>query len=130
MQPSMNISVASSSVAPLCSRIVALSPRRSSAVVILALLASAGCVASTHAAVTSSLGAPSSSEAMEAVIDRPGPISLEVVNSTDWAVPRSGVINLDSARAEAAGLKDGDEPIAVFAYVLRHPTRGVFLVDS
>jgi len=53
-----------------------------------------------------------------------------VVNSTDWAVPRSGVINLDSAGAKAAGLKDGDEPIAVFAYVLRHPTRGVYLVDS
>jgi len=92
--------------------------------------ASLGCAASTHAAVTSSLGTPSSSEAMEAVIDRPGPISLEVVNSTDWAVPRSGVINLDSAGAKAAGLKDGDEPIAVFAYVLRHPTRGVYLVDS
>lgn len=100
------------------------------ALLVAVAAAGAGCVASTHAAVPSSLGTPSSSDAMEATLDRPGPISLEVVNSTDWAVPRSGVINLDSARAKAAGLKDGDEPIAVFAYVLRHPTRGVFLVDS
>jgi len=98
---------------------------------LLALAAGgAGCAASRHAAVRSSLGIPSSSDAMEAVLDRPGPITLEVVNSTDWAVPRSGVINLDNPRAKAAGLKDGDEPIAVFTYVLRHPTRGVFLVDS
>ena len=96
----------------------------------IAFLAGAGCSASTHGAVASSLGTPSSSDAIEAVLDRPGPIALEVVNSTDWAVPRSGVINLDNPRAKAAGLKDGDEPIAVFAYVLRHPTRGVFLVDS
>jgi len=103
-------------------RLVSLAP--------LLALATAGCAASTHAAVPSSLGTPSSSDAMEAVLDRPGPITLEVVNSTDWAVPRSGVINLDSPRAKAAGLKDGEEPIAVFAYVVRHPTRGVFLVDS
>jgi len=123
MQASRNISCVSSSTPPRAVR-----PGR--VAVLLAALSGAGCAASTHAAVRSSLGTPSSSQAMEAVLDRPGPISLEVVNSTDWAVPRSGVINLDSARAKAAGLKDGDEPIAVFAYVLRHPTRGVFLVDS
>jgi len=96
----------------------------------LSLIAAAGCAASTHATMASSLGTPSSSAAMEAVIDQPGPLSLEVVNSTDWAVTRAGLINLDNPRAKAAGLKDGDEAIAVFTYVLRHPTRGTFLIDS
>ena len=111
-------------------RIVHLATSFSHCLALSALTLGAGCAASTHAAIPSSLGTPSSSDAMEAVIDRPGPITLEVVNSTDWVVPRSGVIDLDSPRAKAAGLKDGDEPIAVFTYVLRHPTRGVFLVDS
>jgi glyoxylase-like metal-dependent hydrolase (beta-lactamase superfamily II) len=45
-------------------------------------------------------------------------------------VPRSGLINLDHPRAQAAGLTDGDEPVTIYFHALRHPSRGLFIVDS
>jgi glyoxylase-like metal-dependent hydrolase (beta-lactamase superfamily II) len=39
-------------------------------------------------------------------------------------------VNLDHPAARAAGLADGLEPIQVFFHALRHPTRGLFLVDT
>jgi glyoxylase-like metal-dependent hydrolase (beta-lactamase superfamily II) len=65
-----------------------------------------------------------------AVIDQPGPLDVETVASADWAVDRSGLINLDHPKAKTAGLKDGDEPIQIYFHVIRHPTRGMFIVDT
>ena len=89
-----------------------------------------GCAASSHATRPAALGTPVSAAQMEALLDRPGPVELETVASVDWAVTRAGLINLDAPAAKAAHLTDGDEPIEVFTHVLRHPTRGVFLVDT
>lgn len=85
---------------------------------------------STHPTKTSSLGVPSDTAKMEALIDVPGPVTVETVVGAEWQVDRSGLINLDHSKAKAAGLTDGLEPIQVNVHVLRHPTRGVFLVDS
>jgi hypothetical protein len=71
-----------------------------------------------------------SAKDMLAVIDLPGPIEVETVASVDWVVPRKGLINLDNPRARAAGLADGLEPIQIYFHALRHPTRGLFLVDT
>jgi N-acyl homoserine lactone hydrolase len=96
----------------------------------LAAVLAAGCTASTHATRQAALGTPSSSAQMEALLDRPGPVEVETVVGADWQVTRAGLINLDNPKAKAAGLKDGDEPIQIFVHVLRHPTRGTFLIDS
>jgi glyoxylase-like metal-dependent hydrolase (beta-lactamase superfamily II) len=45
-------------------------------------------------------------------------------------VTRAGLINLDDPRAKAAHLVDGDEAIQIYAHVIHHPTRGMFLVDT
>ena len=42
-----------------------------------------GCRATTHTTRVSSLGTPSSTEAMLKVLDEPGPIEVETVNSAD-----------------------------------------------
>ena len=89
-----------------------------------------GCTASSHATRPSTLGRPWSGAGLEAVIDQPGTVELETVVGADWKVPRSGVINLENPTAKAAHLEDGDEPIQIFAHILRHPTRGTFLVES
>ncbi|MCP5041751.1 MAG: MBL fold metallo-hydrolase [bacterium] len=94
------------------------------------VLANLGCAASHHASVTGQLGTPASSDAMLAVIDRPGPIIMQKVLAANWTVIRSGLINLDHPKARAAGLEDGDEPIEIYFYVLRHPRFGVYIVDS
>jgi glyoxylase-like metal-dependent hydrolase (beta-lactamase superfamily II) len=67
---------------------------------------------------------------MLAALQSPGPVRLEKVVAADWAVPRSGLVNLDHPKARAAGLEDGDEPIQLYLYALHHPTRGTFVVDS
>ena len=97
---------------------------------LVAALAAAACSATTHAARPAALGTPTSAEAMEAVLDQPGPLQVETVVGADWAVTRAGLINLDDPKAKAAGLKDGDEAIQIYTHVVRHPTRGTFLIDT
>jgi glyoxylase-like metal-dependent hydrolase (beta-lactamase superfamily II) len=89
-----------------------------------------GCALSSHAVQPSKLGTPSRSGAMLEVIDAPGPLTVETINSSDWAVPLSGLLNLDNEKAKAAGLKDHDEPIQIYFHVIRHPTKGTFIVDT
>jgi glyoxylase-like metal-dependent hydrolase (beta-lactamase superfamily II) len=86
--------------------------------------------ASSHATVPSPLGVTSSAQAMERVIDEPGPIEVETIVGADWQVDREGLIDLEQPAAKEAGLKPGKEPIHIFFHALRHPTRGLFLVDT
>ena len=96
----------------------------------LAVLLAAGCAASSHPTRPATLGRPWSSTGLEAVIEQPGPVEVQTLVGADWEVPREGLIDLDHPTAKAAGLTDRPEPIQIFVHVLRHPTRGVFLVDS
>ena len=95
----------------------------------LALLLSA-CTASSHSTQPSALGKPSRAQELLAVLEQPGPLQVETVRSTRWAVTRAGLINLEHPKAKAAGLTDGDEPIDVSFHVLRHPRFGTFLIDT
>jgi N-acyl homoserine lactone hydrolase len=83
----------------------------------------------THQTTPASIGAPVSSAAMEALIDQPGPVEVKTVDA-DWEVPLSGVLNLKDPKAVQAGLKERQEPIKIYAHVVRHPTQGFFLVDT
>jgi glyoxylase-like metal-dependent hydrolase (beta-lactamase superfamily II) len=67
---------------------------------------------------------------MEANMDTPGPVEIDTVVSADWAVPLSGLLNLDAPEAKQAQLKDHDEPIQIYAHVVHHPRHGIFLVDT
>jgi glyoxylase-like metal-dependent hydrolase (beta-lactamase superfamily II) len=89
-----------------------------------------GCASTSHATTPAALGVSSSSGSIEAVVDQPGPVTVQTIAAADWEVPRSGLINLDHPVAKAEGLKDGSEPIQIFVHVVRHPTRGAFLVDT
>lgn len=97
-----------------------------------ALLATAlaGCSFSSHPTESSKLGTNRPASAMIAVVDQPGPVEVETVASADWSIDRSGLINLDHPRAKEAKLEDGDEPIKIFFHVVRHPTQGMFIVDT
>ena len=93
-------------------------------------LFSNGCASTTHHASPGTLGHPSTLEAMETELDRPGPVTIERIVAADWTVDLGGMLDLDDARAKAAGLEDRPEPIHLYLYVLRHPKYGAFLVDS
>ena len=103
---------------------------RLSAVLVAASLALTGCAASTHASAPSKLGTARRTNDLLAVVDQPGPLEVETVVSTEWAISRAGLINLDSPKAKAAGLTDSDEAIEVFFHVLHHPTLGMFIIDT
>jgi glyoxylase-like metal-dependent hydrolase (beta-lactamase superfamily II) len=93
-------------------------------------LSLAGCAASTHATQPSTLGSPHGSADLFAVLEQPGPVEVESIVSTEWAIARKGLINLDAPKAKAAGLKNEDEPIQVFFHVIRHPKFGSFIIDT
>jgi len=92
--------------------------------------AHSGCAWTSHATQPSTLGVARSSGDLLAVLEVPGPLVVETVNSSDWAVARSGLVNLDADGAKRAGLTDDDEPIQVYFHVIRHPSRGTFLIDT
>jgi N-acyl homoserine lactone hydrolase len=96
----------------------------------IAVATSSGCSFSSHPTEASKLGVGRGSADMLAVVDEPGPVEVETVTSADWAINRSGLINLDHPKAEAAKLEDGDEPIELYFHVVRHPTHGIYIVDT
>jgi glyoxylase-like metal-dependent hydrolase (beta-lactamase superfamily II) len=89
-----------------------------------------GCLPSSHSAVAANLGVPRSAAALEAVVDQPGPVQVETVVGADWQVDRSGLINLDDPKAKAAKLEDGLEPIIIPFHAIRHPSAGLYIVDT
>ena len=95
----------------------------------LALLLQA-CSLSSHPIGAPTSGKAVSSAEMERLLETPGPVSVQTINSADWSVPVGGLLNLKSPAALEAGLKDREEPIQVYAHVLKHPQRGNYLVDT
>lgn len=97
---------------------------------LVSLCALQACTSSNHPSATSKLGKASTLAAMEALIEQPGTIDLEAVAAANWSVPLSGLVNLDSPQARQAQLKDKDEAIQIFTYVIKHPQFGYFLIDT
>jgi N-acyl homoserine lactone hydrolase len=90
----------------------------------------AGCTATSHPERPASLGHVVDQTALERTLNQPGIVELQTVESADWEVELSGLLNLDSPQAKAAGLRDRNEPIKVYLYALRHPSRGLYLIDT
>lgn len=91
---------------------------------------SQGCVVSGHPTGEAQWGTSCGSSQMEAQLALPGPIEVESVASASWHVPLEGMVNLDHPKAKAAGLEDKEQPISIYFHALRHPTRGLFIVDT
>lgn len=89
-----------------------------------------GCRPTSHAVAPAHLGVVRSTADLEAVLEEPGPVSVETVTGADWEVARSGLINLDHPTARAAKLTDDPEPIHIYFHAIRHPRRGLYLVDT
>ncbi len=97
---------------------------------VLSLGALSGCAATSHPTTPVSLGVARAASSLEAVVDQPGPITIDTVVAAEWQVDRSGLLDLNDPKAKAAHLTDGPEPIDLFVHVLTHPQKGTYLVDS
>jgi N-acyl homoserine lactone hydrolase len=95
----------------------------------LAVLAQ-GCVVTGHPAGAARWGVTVSSNDLERLVDQPGPIEVESVASAHWQVPLEGMLNLEHPKAKAAGLESSDQPVVIYFHALRHPTRGLYIVDT
>ena len=87
------------------------------------------CALSHHPEVASPVAAPTATS-WDELLARPGVIEHETVVSARWSVHLKGLVNLNNPEAVAAGLTDGDTPIVLPVHVLRHPDKGVFVVDT
>lgn len=95
-----------------------------------ALLGLAACAPTAHQMQHEGMGQPVGWAQMEARLDEPGPIELDTVASATGVSALGGLLNLDHPAARAAGLRDRDEPIQIYLHVLKHPSRGAYLVDT
>lgn len=95
-----------------------------------ATLLGQGCVASGHPTAEARWGTPLGSSQLEAVVEQPGPIEVESVASASWQVPLEGMLNLEHPTAKAAGLQASEQPVTIYFHALRHPTRGLYIVDT
>ncbi len=104
--------------------------RRWAGLALAALLALAACAPTAHQMQRESISRPVGWAQMEARLDEPGPIELDTVASATGVSALEGLLNLAHPAARAAGLQNRDEPIQIFLHVLKHPSRGTFLVDT
>lgn len=94
----------------------------------LLLFLSSACTLTSKPIESKKLGEALRADEIPKAFSQPGPIRFQKVLSSDWTIYRSGLLNLNDPKA--ADLKDGDEEIQIYFYVLDHPTYGRFLVDS
>jgi glyoxylase-like metal-dependent hydrolase (beta-lactamase superfamily II) len=94
------------------------------------LLVAAACATTSHRIGPATLGVASSTQALLAAVDTPGPIAVETVTVAEWPLPRAMLVNLEHERARAAGLKDEPTRIPLLFHAIRHPSKGLYLVDT
>ena len=91
-------------------------------------LAACASPATHHALTPADLVAPAAAGALEASLAGPGVITLTRVAFADWTAGRGAFIDRDDPRTAAT--PKGDETATIYAYILDHPKRGRFLIDS
>ena len=88
------------------------------------------CSSTSNEVVPTEIGRQASEQEMLNLISTPGPLIFEKHTMANWGVPLSGLLNLEHPKAVSAGLQDKDEAIQIFAYSIKHPSKGTFLIDS
>jgi glyoxylase-like metal-dependent hydrolase (beta-lactamase superfamily II) len=63
-------------------------------------------------------------------LKKPGIISFEKITVANWQVPLSGLLNLEHPKALREGRVDKQDDIHLFLYVIKHPSKGTFFIDS
>lgn len=95
-----------------------------------ALMMPTGCALTTHPTTPALTPAAQPIGDLAAFLSSPGPLTHTAAISARWAVPLSGVLDLDHPAVQAAGLTDHDTPIVLPVHLLRHPEAGLFVVDT
>jgi glyoxylase-like metal-dependent hydrolase (beta-lactamase superfamily II) len=92
------------------------------------LLLASACAFTTHPTASSRIDTARTPASWKEATSGPVTLDWEPVLSAKWKVARSGLINLE--RPEAKELPKDELDIVLPVHVLRHPTRGVFVIDT
>lgn len=57
-------------------------------------------------------------------------VTFQTVKAADWEVPLKGLLNLEDPKAKELGLTDRAEPISIYFHLIKHPSKGVVMIDS
>lgn len=98
----------------------------------LAALSLAACAtpATRHAVTPSPLGVAARPGALDASLAQPGVIAFQRLAFARWTNGRGAFIDMDDPATLAAGIAAGSETATIYAYVLDHPRRGRFVIDT
>lgn len=101
---------------------------RRSAPVVAVLLLSAACTFTTHPTKAEAITTPRAPASWSDALSGPARLEWEPVLSARWKVERKGLINLNDPAAK--DLPKDELDIVLPVHVLRHPTRGTFVIDT
>ncbi|NKB45526.1 MAG: MBL fold metallo-hydrolase, partial [Alphaproteobacteria bacterium] len=85
---------------------------------------------SEHPLKPATLGTPVSNTQMLAAFDRKGEATLEKVKVADWAFRRGYVDPVETETSGEITIHKEEFAHEVYIYALRHPTRGLYLIDA
>ncbi|TCS38973.1 MBL fold metallo-hydrolase [Reinekea marinisedimentorum] len=83
-----------------------------------------------HAYNAAKQGRAGTWEEMTSSMNTANRIAFTTIESADWSIDLSGLLNLKHPKAVAAGLENTLEPIKVYMYHVAHPNYGNFLFDT
>lgn len=94
----------------------------------LVVAALSACTFTTHPTRAVAITSPRAPTSWTDALSGPVHLGWEPVLSARWKVERKGLINLE--RPEAKDLPKDEMDIVLPVHVLRHPTRGTFIIDT
>lgn len=110
-----------------------LTQRSGAATVLVGLclsLAACATPVTRHALAPADLGAVSTTGEMERRLHEPGPVVFRREVFAHWTAGRGAFLDLEAPASTAAGVGPGAETATIYAYSLKHPRFGLYLVDA
>ena len=83
-----------------------------------------------HALTPATLGAVATTGDLERDLSAPGPVVFHREVFAHWSAGRGAFLDLDAPASVVAGVGPGAEVATIYAYSLRHPRFGLYLVDA
>ncbi len=93
----------------------------------LLILPLLSCKATTHSTHDIEIGKQIS---IESIPSKPVEVVFTKVKAADWKIDLAGLVNLEDKKAIDAKLENRLEPTQIYFYVIDHPTKGRYLIDS
>lgn len=93
-------------------------------------LAACATAVTRHPLAPADLGVVSTTSDLERALSEPGPVVFRREAFAHWTAGRGAFLDLEAPASVAAGVGPGAETATIYAYSLRHPRFGLYLIDA